>query len=81
MTGSEILITVSDNGKTLDAHPGGATRTRLREDCGMSGTKFGKAIAELERRGIAERCQVQVSNHKKPIEGYRRVPDTTDNPM
>lgn len=67
--------------QALDEHPDGATRTRLREHCGMSGTKFGKAIAELVRRGIAETCDVQVSNHKKPSEGYRRAPDSTDNPV
>jgi len=67
--------------QALDAHPEGATRTRLRQYCGMSGEKFGRLIAELEKRKIAERCTVQVSNHKKPVEGYRRVPDTADSPV
>ena len=67
--------------QALDAHPEGATRTRLREHCGMSGAKFGPLIAELEKRGIAEQCQVRVSNQKTPKEGYRRVPDTADGPV
>jgi hypothetical protein len=62
----------------MNAHPEGATKTKLREYCGMNGTRFGRAIAELERREIAERCQVTVSNHRKPQEGYRRVPDTAE---
>ncbi len=67
--------------QALDAHPEGATRTRLREYCGMNATRFGPLIAELERRGIAEKCEVRVSNHKKSTEGYRRVPDTADIPV
>ncbi len=66
--------------KALDAYPSGATRTRLREHCGMSSTKFGPLIAELEKRGIAERCEVRISNHKKPTEGYRRAPDAAVSP-
>jgi hypothetical protein len=66
--------------EALDAHPEGATRTRLREYCGKSGTQFGPLIAELERRGIAEQCKVRVGNQKTPTEGYRRVPDTADGP-
>lgn len=64
--------------QALDAHPNGATKNRLREDCGMSGTRFGRAIAELQRRQIAKSCDVYVSNHKNPTEGYRRAPDTAE---
>ncbi len=55
----------------LSGYADGATKTRLREDCSMSGDRINRAIdLALQRERIVP-CQVQRSNRNTPDNGYR----------
>ncbi len=63
--------------KLLRRHPGGQSKTFIKEHCGVSGRQFPKVFAAMFQAGELVECEIMVSNHK--WSGYRLASEGQSN--
>ena len=64
--------------KILDALaklPEGASKTAIRDRCGVHHRRLSKVFASLLDEGVIVECEVLTGNHKTPKVGYRLKTD------
>lgn len=57
--------------RVLAKHPSGTTKTAVREACGVSSRRFPTVFASMVDAGELVACEVTVSNHKTPRQGFK----------
>jgi hypothetical protein len=57
--------------RVLAKHPAGLSKTMIGDLAGISIRRWPKVFAAIFEAGDLEPCNVMISNHKKPIQGYR----------
>ena len=57
--------------EALEAYPEGETFTTIREHSGLRSNAARRALAELQKDGLAAKCDILKSNRKAPYEGFR----------
>ena len=57
--------------RLMAKHPAGKSKTWIRDHCGVSSGRWPGVFAAMFDAGELIECEVTVSNHKKPMPGYR----------